>query len=201
MLRIAVIRHHAHDGRATHDSDVMVTWMMLGRAARGSRSSGSAAPDRWPGSARSARRGASLPSEVFSGQSEQMQLAAHGRAADLHAGLGGQSQTQPFQRRIRASTHQLAQGLALAVADAWRRASAMRRGLHRACLSCQAQHAVDRRPPDPEALGDLLIGLSVPGAGLDDADPEVIRDGCWHTHAKAHALPCASGLDGVPVAC
>lgn len=49
----------------------------------------------------------------------------------------------------------------------------MRRGLDRARLSGQAQHTVHRRSPDPEALGDLLISLSVPSPGLDDADAEV----------------------------
>lgn len=71
----------------------------------------------------------------------------------------------------------------------------MRRGLHRTGLSRQTQDTVDSRTPDPEALGELFVGLSVLRAGFNDANPKVGRDGCGHAPGKAQGHLRASCLD------
>ena len=61
----------------------------------------------------------------------------------LNVVLAGESGAKLVPRRIRACRHGLGDEGLLSLGDESLRATAMRRGLHRAGLSCKAQDAVD----------------------------------------------------------
>jgi len=87
---------------------------------------------------------------------------------------------QLLQGGVRLGTDELDEDGAGSVCDPPRGAPSMRQRLHRTRLTGPAQDAVDRRSPNVEALGELLVGEAFLRAGLDDADPEVVGKRCRH---------------------
>lgn len=111
-----------------------------------------------------------------------MEFAAHGRAADVDAGALGKRSAEVRQDGIRSLAHEFTDGHLRRFRYESGRTASVRRRLHGARLPGQAQDAVNGRPPDCKAVGELFVREALLRTGLNDPDPEV--EGEWSRHGS-----------------
>ncbi len=107
----------------------------------------------------------------------------------------GEVGAEIFQERIRLLLDELDNDLLQRLRHEPGWATAMRRGLHRARLPDQAQEAGNGGSSDRKAVGELLQREALPRAGLNDPNPEIIRDWGWHAPGISTRVWRASNLN------